>query len=100
MFVVGGISMSLVSSRQTEKFIEGYGPASIDPVALAYYRYAWAVGDLGAYGERAFLMPDTGAATRHASVASLMGLFAPGEIVSLAFGSPAPDSDWDRPGAD
>jgi spectinomycin phosphotransferase len=87
MFVIGSIGANLVTPRQTELFLRGYRPAAIDPVALAFYRYAWAVGDIGAYGERVFLMPDTGPATRRAAVDSLMGLFAPGEIVSLAFAS-------------
>jgi len=87
MFVVGGIGAGLVTPRQSELFLHGYGPVAIDPVALAFYRYAWAVGDIGAYGERVFLLDDTGPATRRAAVDGLMGLFAPGEIVSLAFAS-------------
>jgi hypothetical protein len=45
------------------------------------------VGDIGAYGERVFLLDDTGPATRRAAVDGLMGLFAPGEIVSIALTS-------------
>jgi len=89
MFVIGGIGANLVSPRQTELFREGYGPVVVDPVALAYYRYAWAVGDIGGFGESAFLLPGTGPAARRAAVDSLMGLFAPGQIVSLAYASEA-----------
>jgi hypothetical protein len=90
MFVVGGISAKLVSARQTELFLQGYGPGSIDPTALAFYRYAWAVGDIGSFGEQVFLLPERGAASRRAAVKSLKGLFAPGEIVSLALASQIP----------
>lgn len=87
MFVVDGIGANLVTPRQSELFLQGYGPTPIDPVALAFYRYAWAVGDIGAYGERVFLLPVTGPATRRAAVEGLIGLFAPGEIVSIALTS-------------
>lgn len=46
----------------------------VDPLALSYYRYAWAVSDLGAV-------------TRRATVEAFMGLFRSGNIVALAFAS-------------
>jgi spectinomycin phosphotransferase len=86
MFVVGGgIGIGGIGPREEERFFQGYGPASIDPLALAYYRYAWAVSDIGAYGEQVFLRPDLGEVTRHAAVAAFMSLFQPGRIVERAF---------------
>jgi spectinomycin phosphotransferase len=88
MFVIGGgISRALVSERDEALFLEGYGEVAADPLALAYYRYAWAVNDIGAYGAEVFLRPDFGPVTRRAALESLRTLFAPGEIVSLALGA-------------
>lgn len=86
-FVVGGIRDDLVGPREEAWFFRGYGPATVDPLALAYYRYAWAVGDVGAYGEQAFLMPGLGVTTRRAAVRGLTSLFQPGQIVALAYAS-------------
>ena len=87
MFVVGGISSKLVGPREEARFFQGYGATALDPLALAYYRYAWAVGDIGAFGEEVFFRPDLGPDTRRAAVDLFMGLFRPGEIVELAFAS-------------
>ncbi|HEY8599896.1 MAG TPA: aminoglycoside phosphotransferase family protein [Thermomicrobiales bacterium] len=87
MFAVGGISEQLVSPAEEAHFLAGYGGVTIDPVALAYYRYTWAVGDIGSYGEQVFFRPDFGPVTAQAGVDSFIGLFAPGEIVALALGS-------------
>jgi spectinomycin phosphotransferase len=84
MFVVGGIGRDLVSPRATTCFFQGYGDATIDPHALIYYRYAWAVQDMGAYAERVFLSPHLGADTRRDAVRGFRGLFAPGNIVAIA----------------
>lgn len=84
MFVVGGISDKLVGPRQEALCLQGYGPATIDRAALAYYRYAWAVADIGAYSGDVLFRPDLGAISRAEAAASLEGLFAPGEIVDIA----------------
>ena len=87
MFVVGGISSELVGPREEELFFQGYGSTTVDPLALAYYRHAWAVGDIGSFGEEIFFRPDLGAKTRHRAVRLFLGLFQPGEIVALAHAS-------------
>jgi spectinomycin phosphotransferase len=87
MFVVGGISSKLVGPREEELFFQGYGATTLDPLALAYYRYAWAVSDIGAYGAEVFFRPDLGQITRRAAVDLFRSLFMPGEIVALAFAS-------------
>jgi spectinomycin phosphotransferase len=74
MFVVGGISERLVAPADTVSFFEGYGDAEVDPLALAYYRHAWATQDIGSYAER----EDADA------VRIFRNLFEPGEIVELA----------------
>ncbi len=84
MFVVGGIHADLVGPREEALFFEGYGPTALDPLALAYYRYVWAVQDIGADGEQVLLLPDAGEVTRREGLEGLMKLFAPGAIVSIA----------------
>lgn len=87
MFVVGGISTELVGPGDETLFFRGYGATEVDPLALAYYRYAWAVGDIGSSGEQVFLRPDLGPDTKRAGVGLFTGLFRPGEIVALASAS-------------
>jgi spectinomycin phosphotransferase len=85
MFVVGGIGAGLVQPHEEAWFLQGYGPASIDPLALAYYRYNWAIGDIGTYAEQVFLMPDTGVITKRNAVQAVISCFGPGNIVDLAY---------------
>jgi len=81
MFVVGGISARLVTPRTTEEFFEGYGETTVDALALAYYRHAWAIQDIGGYAERALRGYEPDEAAR-----IFAGLFQPGEIVAIALG--------------
>jgi spectinomycin phosphotransferase len=87
MFVVGGIGPDLVGPRDTACFFQGYGDNAIDPRALTYYRYAWAVQDMGAYGEQVFFLPDLNEEARRDGVYGFMNLFESGNIVELAFAS-------------
>ena len=88
MFVVGGASAADWWGRMRRSlFLQGYGATTIDPLALAYYRYAWAVSDIGEFGAEVFLRPDLGAISRRAAVDAFMSLFLPGNIVALAFAS-------------
>ncbi|MGH2601380.1 MAG: phosphotransferase enzyme family protein, partial [Dehalococcoidia bacterium] len=68
MFAVGGLARTLVGPRAEAWFLAGYGETTIDPLALAYYRYARAVEDLGAFAEDVFLSAETGEPTKRASV--------------------------------
>ncbi len=90
MFAIGGISAKLVGPREEALFLQGYGPAEIDPLALAYYRYAWALGDIGDFGAQVMFRPDLGQLTKQEALRFFAGLFEPGEIVSIAFGSVYP----------
>jgi spectinomycin phosphotransferase len=84
MFVVGGIGAGLIAPHETAWFFEGYGETTVDPVALAYYRHAWAVQDVAGYAERVFLDPELGDEGRTHAARILTGLFDPGGIVELA----------------
>ncbi len=87
MFVIGGIGRDLVSSHETACFLQGYGDVAIDRRALAYYRYAWAVQEMGAYAEDVFFSPDLSEQARSKSVRAFIDLFAPGNIVAIAAAS-------------
>jgi spectinomycin phosphotransferase len=91
MFVMGGgISTDLVGPREEAWFFQGYGDAPVDPLALAYYRYAWSVQDIGSFGEQVFFTPEAGVETRRDAMRIFMRLFQPGQIVRLAFATPLP----------
>jgi spectinomycin phosphotransferase len=88
MFVVGGgINRALVGPREEELFLQGYGATTMDPLALTYYRYAWAVSDIGEYGAQVVLRPELGVVSRRAAVGHFLHLFQPGRIVALALAS-------------
>lgn len=89
MFVIGGIGRDLVSPEETASFLRGYGDPAIDRRALTYYRYAWAVQDMGAYAEEVFFAPDLGEEDRNDAVRGFITQFAPGNIVEIARASDA-----------
>ena len=84
MFVEGGVGGL---DNDADAFFAGYGEVRIDPVVMSYYRYAWVVEEIADYGRRAFLDPSFGDATRADAVASLAGIFDPGEVVEAAYRS-------------
>lgn len=87
MFVIGGIANNLVSAHQTACFLHGYSHAEIDLQVLAYYRYAWAVQEMGAYAEEVFFSPERSEVARLDAVEQFISIFAPGNIASIAFNS-------------
>lgn len=89
MFVIGGLRGGLVSPQEEAHFFAGYGTTAIDPLALAYYRYARAVSDLGYEGEQVLFRPDLDPATRQEATDRVRRLFQPGYLVALALASDA-----------
>lgn len=88
MFVVGGgISRQWVSPTNEQLFLQGYGDATIDPLAIAYYRYAWAISDIGDFGTQVLLRADLGPQSRRTALEFFKTLFLPGNIVENALGS-------------
>jgi spectinomycin phosphotransferase len=87
MFVIGGIGLGLVRPSDTASFLQGYGEAPVDGRLLTYYRVAWAVQDIAAYGEQALMDPGAGEDNRRAAVEGFMSLFEPGNIVDIATAS-------------
>jgi hypothetical protein len=82
MMGVGGLGNYAAGPRETAWFLQGYGSAGIDPAALAFYRHARALGDIG-YTVEQIVQPDAGEAARRDALRRLWLLFAPGYIVSL-----------------
>ncbi|MCB0188451.1 MAG: hypothetical protein KDE31_29475, partial [Caldilineaceae bacterium] len=70
-----------------QTFFAGYGATDIDPVAFAYYRYEWVVQELDDCGCRILLMDNVGERIRAAGVGDLRQLFAPGDVVDVAYGT-------------
>ena len=93
MFVIKGIGSDLVNPKETAAFLQGYGESAVDPAALAYYRYAWAVQDIAAYGEQVFLTPELTPESRLDGLQGFISLFEPGNIVSIALASPVQADD-------
>lgn len=93
MFLIGGISRDLIQPHETACFLEGYGDTEIDPRALTYYRYAWAVQDMAANADQVFFATDIGEETRDKAVRGFVQLFEPGQIVAIAMGSAIQVSD-------
>jgi len=86
MFVVGAALGGFVVDGAAERlFFQGYGQVEINWLALAYYRYEWVVQDMGDYAERVFLMENIGEETKRAAVQKLMAMFAPGDVVDVAY---------------
>jgi spectinomycin phosphotransferase len=84
MFVIGGISEALVRPEDTARFLDGYGEVDVDPIALAYYRCAWAIQDVTGYAHQVLVERDRTSEERVEAAAIFLGLFRPGEIVDLA----------------
>ncbi len=78
---------AVIQQPHEHAFFVGYGATAIDPVAFAYYRYEWVVQELADYGRRILLMGDSGETTRQDALAGLRALFAPGDVVDMAYGT-------------
>jgi spectinomycin phosphotransferase len=87
MFVVGGLRRGLVGPGEEARFFAGYGATTADPLALAYYRAARAISDLGEEAEVVFARPDLGLVTRREAANRAQRLFQPGYLVALALAS-------------
>ena len=76
-----------VQPWQETLFFQGYGKTEINWTALAYYRYEWAVQDMGDFVARVFLMDDVGEITQRHALKLFMGLFRPGDEIDTAIQS-------------
>ena len=84
LFVVGSRIARTVEPREEDRFFEGYGPASVDPVALAYFRYERIVQDIGDCAEGILLNPGLSEEERADEADLAMAYFAAGGPVETA----------------
>lgn len=86
MFIGAGIGGVWQNSHEEALFYQGYGPAEVDPMAIAYYRYERIVEDIAAFCEQ-LLLTDEGGADREQSLHYLMSSFLPGAEMDIAYRS-------------
>ncbi len=84
MFIGAGVA-EIATPAQVEAFYRGYGDRIVNPVAFAYYRYEWAVQDMGDFGSRVFLWDDMGEETKRDALSCFRSLFEPGRIIETAY---------------
>jgi spectinomycin phosphotransferase len=71
------------TGQERTRFFEGYGPVTLDPVIVAYFRWEWVVQELADYGGRV-LEGLLGEDTRRHALEEFQRLFAPGDVVEAA----------------
>ena len=87
MFIGADLGSLTGAADEARHFYAGYGPTQIDRTAFAYYRYAWVMQDWVAFGAEVLLYDDLGEVTRRNSLRSFIGMFAPGNVVDVAYAS-------------
>ncbi len=83
MCLGGGVGQTWSGAHDEALFYQGYGPAEIDPLALAYYRYERIVADLAAYGAQLFGVEGS-VEDREVGLRMVMGNFLPNQVVAVA----------------
>jgi spectinomycin phosphotransferase len=83
MFVGAGVGGSWNEPREREWFFTGYGPAEIDSLAIAFYRYERIVVDIAEYGRRIFDVLGT-PRERQSDLQKLMSGFVPNNVIDIA----------------
>ena len=84
MFIGGGQGFRVLTPQEEEGlFYRGYGPAEIDPVALAYYRYERIIQDIALFSEQ--ILSATGSVEdREQSFRYLVSNFRPDGTLEIA----------------
>ena len=88
MFVGSGIGRAGNAAQEAAWFYQGYGPAEVDPVALAYYRCERIVQDIDAFCEE-ILSTTEKSQDRSQGLRYLMNQFEPNGVVEIALQSKA-----------
>lgn len=85
MYAGGGQFANRRTPEEEERlFYRGYGPTTVDPAALAYYRYERIVDDIAVFCEQ-LLLSDEGGADRAQSLRYLESNFLPGNTIEIAY---------------
>jgi spectinomycin phosphotransferase len=83
LMLIGGCH-TWKGARETALFYQGYGPAEIDPTALAYYRYERIIQDIAAYCQQ-LLLSSAGGEDREQSFTYFKSNFLPEYEIEIAF---------------
>jgi spectinomycin phosphotransferase len=84
-FVVGSvIGPTTIGPREEALIFRGYGPTTVDWLALVYYRYEWVCGDLLGFGEPVLDFPDSSDADKEDAIRMTRRMFEPGSSVASA----------------
>lgn len=87
MFIGGGQGFLGHTPQEEEAlFYRGYGPAQIDPLALAYYRFERIVQDIASFCEQ-LLLTSEGGEDREQSFKYLASNFLPNNTIEIAYQS-------------
>lgn len=78
-----------IQHPQERNFFSGYGETVCNPLAFAYYRYEWVVQELADNGSRILLRIDLDEPTRVTALHEIRQLFAPGDVVDVAYATEA-----------
>jgi spectinomycin phosphotransferase len=84
LFVVGSHIARTVEPGEEDRFFEGYGPTTIDPLALSYYRYERIIEDLGEIARHVLLNDESSEEARAADAALAISFFGPGRDIDRA----------------
>ena len=84
MFIGGGIGSIWSTPQEEDLFYKGYGPAEINPVALAYYRFERIVQDIAEWGELV-LFTGEGGKDRARALQGFIRWFSPHDVVEMAY---------------
>lgn len=85
MFIGGGHCNDEHSTLDEQAlFYQGYGPTTIDPVAIAYYRYQRIVEDIAIFSERIFSAGES-RQDREQALRYLKSNFLPGNTIDTAY---------------
>ena len=83
MCLGGGITQIWSDPQEEARFYQGYGATTLDPLALAYFRYERVIADLAAYGEQVFAEQGS-VADREVGLRQVMAQFLPNQTIDVA----------------
>ena len=85
MFVGGGqFGDGRTAEEEEALFYRGYGPTTVDPRALAYFRYERIIEDIAVCCEQLFLS-DAGGADREQALRYLTSNFLPNGTITIVY---------------
>lgn len=84
LFIIGTHIARTVEPREEDLFFEGYGPTTIDPLALTYYRYERIIEDLGEIARHILLDDESSEEARAADATLALSFFDPGRDIDQA----------------